>query len=197
MDSPAPAVDLLGLGESAPVAVTPSAASASVAPRAAEAEEKTDAKVVLSPENADGMGVALAYVLSGSQIHLELMIANRSSIALDSFALQLNTNIVGLKLAAPLQVSSVAPGQSTVARVPLLLDAPAPNAASSPFLQVALKNNVKIYYFQDLIPFRFIFSADGSALPPPPAFLGGFSPSVRKQATGEDGVPRAVERDAR
>jgi hypothetical protein len=185
-------VDLLGLGESAPVAVTPSAASASVAPRAAEAEEKTDAKVVLSPENADGMGVALAYVLSGSQIHLELMIANRSSIALDSFALQLNTNIVGLKLAAPLQVSSVAPGQSTVARVPLLL-----NAASSPFLQVALKNNVKIYYFQDLIPFRFIFSADGSALPPPPAFLGGFSPSVRKQATGEDGVPRAVERDAR
>jgi len=78
-----------------------------------------------------------------------------------SFALQLNTNIVGLKLAAPLSLEGVAPGQSSTTRVPLQMEVPAPSTTPSPFLQIALKNNVKIHYFQDLLPFRFIFATDG------------------------------------
>lgn len=125
-------------------------------------EEKTQAKIVLPPENGDGMGVALSYVLSNGKLFMEFSMINKSQTPLSGFALQVNVNIVGLKLAGPLSVpNAISPGQSTIARVPLQFDAPPPNAPKSPHLQIGLKNNVKIYYFQDLIPFKYVFSSDG------------------------------------
>jgi len=107
------------------------------------------------------MAVALAYVKAGSQLFMEISIANRSQAPLSGFALQLNVNIVGLK-AGPLSIPNpIAPGSSTVARVPLTMSLPDPNTPPSPNLQVALKNNIKIYYFQDLIPFKFVFDTTG------------------------------------
>jgi len=155
--APAPSLDLLGLDSAPEPAPAPQ-----VNQQVNQQEEKTDPKVVLSPENSEGLGVALAYVRSGDQsLSLELTIANRSQSPMHSFALQLNTNIVGLKLAAPLSLEGVAPGQSSTTRVPLQMEVPAPSTTPSPFLQIALKNNVKIHYFQDLLPFRFIFATDG------------------------------------
>jgi len=153
--TPAPPIDLLNIGE-------PDAPEPEPQPVAPPSEVKTQPKVVLPPENGDGMGVAVCYVLAREQVIMELSIVNKSQAPLSGFALQLNVNIVGLKLAAPLSISApIAPGQSTVTRVPLQFDAPPVNTPLSPHLQVALKNNVKIYYFQDLIPFKLVFSADG------------------------------------
>ena len=118
-------------------------------------------KIVLPPESGDGMGVALSYVLSNGKLFMEYSIINKSQTPLSGFALQVNVNIVGLKLAGPLSISNINPGESAVARVPLQFDAPPPNAKPSPHLQIALKNNVKIYYFEVLIPFKYVFSADG------------------------------------
>mmetsp|Transcript_80939 Transcript_80939/g.121662 ORF Transcript_80939/g.121662 Transcript_80939/m.121662 type:complete len:548 (+) Transcript_80939:1021-2664(+) len=160
ISEPAPVVDLLGIGETqspSPPASNHSSVSLEKTP-----DEKTTAKIVLPPESGDGMGVALCYVLSGGQLFMEFSIINKSQAPLSNFALQLNVNIVGFKLASPLSLQNpIAPGQSTVTRVPLQFSAPPPNASPSPHLQIALKNNVKIYYFQDLIPFKFVFSADG------------------------------------
>merc|ERR1712137_821587 len=92
-----PPVDLLGLGgEPEP-------------PRAPEAvnnapDEKTQPKIVLPPESGDGMGCALSYVRSNGKMFVELSIINKSQAPISGFALQLNVNIVGLKLAGPLSV---------------------------------------------------------------------------------------------
>lgn len=126
-----------------------------------DSEEKTQAKLVLQPENGDGMAVAVGYVKAGGQLFMEISIANRSQAPLSGFALQLNVNIVGLKAGALSIPNPIAPGSSTVARVPLTMSLPDPNTPPSPNLQVALKNNIKIYYFQDLIPFKFVFDTAG------------------------------------
>mmetsp|Transcript_26252 Transcript_26252/g.44796 ORF Transcript_26252/g.44796 Transcript_26252/m.44796 type:complete len:898 (+) Transcript_26252:41-2734(+) len=166
---PTPSVDLLGIGEpQQPRAQSPPSSNSPIdnvqqpsSNTSSDSEEKTQAKLVLQPENGDGMAVAVGYVKAGGQLFMEISIANRSQAPLSGFALQLNVNIVGLKAGALSIPNPIAPGSSTVARVPLTMSLPDPNTPPSPNLQVALKNNIKIYYFQDLIPFKFVFDTAG------------------------------------
>lgn len=67
-------------------------------------------------------------------------------------------------MAAPLVVPSpLFPGQSSEVILPLEMNGPAlkPTDPSIPFLQVALKNNVKVYYFHDVLPYKLVLQSSG------------------------------------
>jgi AP-1 complex subunit beta-1 len=165
----APPVDLLGLGEisqpqqrPAPVQSSPVAAAPPASVGSSDGSDRTPPKVVLAPEQGQGMSISASYIKSGDQLFLELLIGNQSPAPIGQFALQLNVNMLGIALGAQLNVPNpVNPGQSTVARIPLVFGPAPANAPLSPFLQVAIKNNIQIFYFQDVIPFRLLLSAAG------------------------------------
>jgi len=157
---PAPSVDLLGISE--PSSPQPPANTGSTNTQQ-QNEEKTQMKLVLPPDLGKGMAVAACYVLAGDgQLFLEMAIKNQSQGPLSGFEMQLNQNMLGITLGSQLSLPALQPGQSAQSRV-LLKMGPAPqNATPSPFLQVAIKNNVQIFYFQDVAPFRLVLSAAGN-----------------------------------
>ena len=121
-------------------------------------------KVLLAAEKGDGMQVTGAYILERGNLALQLSIQNNSEQPLGDFAMQLNVNVLGIALAAPLQVPSPLYAKQTAnVIVPLVLNGPAlkPTDPSLPFLQIALKNNVKVYYFHDILPYKLVLQSSG------------------------------------
>jgi len=111
------------------------------------------------------MQVTAAYILERGNLALQLQIQNNSQQALSDFAMQLNVNVLGIALAAPLQVPSpLYAGQSANVIVPLELNGPEVKQTdpSLPFLQIALKNNVKVYYFHDILPYKLVLQSSGA-----------------------------------
>jgi len=75
-----------------------------------------------------------------------------------------NKNIWQLSPAAPLSVGVIPPGQNVETSIPLSTQGqalpPSPTSQVSNFLQVALKNNVEVFYFNAVIPPFLLLSPD-------------------------------------
>ena len=128
-------------------------------------EEKTPVKVVLPAEKGEGMEVAVSYVLSNNAPAADITITNKSNQPLGQFIFQLNFNILGLKPNNTLSQNPLNPGQSSTSRILFDYDQPPKDdLVPTPFLQVAIKNNLKIFYFQDLIPFKLYLRPEGYVL---------------------------------
>eukprot|EP01095_Lingulamoeba_sp_RSL-Kostka_P012820 TRINITY_DN514_c1_g1_i2.p1 TRINITY_DN514_c1_g1~~TRINITY_DN514_c1_g1_i2.p1 ORF type:complete len:220 (-),score=73.54 TRINITY_DN514_c1_g1_i2:211-870(-) len=106
------------------------------------------------------MKVGGGFARRNGQIYLDIIIQNNSQNVLTEFELQFNKNIFTICPAHPIDVASLNPGQSYTGSVLLCFDGPAPDKIT-PFLHIALKNNVKVHFFRDIIPFKLLFSQDG------------------------------------
>ena len=124
-------------------------------------EENTPAKVVLSAEKGEGMEVTVSFLLSNNAPAADFTITNKSAQTLGQFSIQFNFNVLGLKPSNDLSKNPLHPGQSSTSRILFHCQPPKEDLVPTPFFQVAIKNNLKIFYFQHLIPFKLYLRPEG------------------------------------
>ena len=113
------------------------------------------AKLVLPAEKGEGMQLRTLFVKDGQgRLCQSYTVENNGGVPLSGFALQFNKNTFGLVPETPGKLGEVlpgtlAPGQSATGLVPLLASGQPATDTPPGVIQVAIKNNVKVFYFQD------------------------------------------------
>jgi AP-1 complex subunit beta-1 len=96
------------------------------------------------------------------QINMEMRFTNKTMQPMGGFAIQLNKNSFGLTPAAPLQVPApLNSGQSIETNVVLSTAGAVQRMEPLNNLQVAIKNNIDIFYFACIVPMHVYFTEDG------------------------------------
>lgn len=115
----------------------------------------------LPAEKGKGLEIQGTFSRRNGQISMDMTITNKAMQAMSGFAVQLNKNSFGLVPTAPLQVGALQPSQTTEAS--LILGATGPVQRMEPLnnLQVAIKNNVDIFYYACLVHANSLFAEDG------------------------------------
>lgn len=115
----------------------------------------------LPADKGKGLEVQGTFSRRGGKIYMDMTFTNKAMSPMSGFAIQLNKNSFGLVPGAPLQVAPLPPGQSGEAS--LLLNSNGPVQRMEPInnLQIAVKNNVDVFYFACLIHGQTIFAEDG------------------------------------
>jgi hypothetical protein len=121
-------------------------------------------------------------------------IENQSMAPLSGFAIQFNKNSFGLVPESPASLGaclpqSIAPGASATGTMPLLTNGPLSD--SKGLVQMAIKNNVKVYYFQDGADVLNFLGADGRV--DQQAFLAQWKGTPQEHRIEASGVPPASE----
>lgn len=120
--------------------------------------------LLLPAEKGEGMTVRGRFVLSSSgTVGHEMTIQNGGQAPLSGFAIQYNKNSFGLNPENPgmlgqLMPPQLMPGQSHTLTLPLKITPQVQD--SGVVVQMAVKNNVKVHYFQDSMNMAFL-SPDG------------------------------------
>jgi len=117
-------------------------------------------RVLLSSQNpqSKGLQVKAAYRRSNGIVYMDFLFENSSQTTLNNFAIKFNNNYVGVQPDAPLKVSSINPGGSSIFSLPLRhshdeKECPTTNIG---VVQMALKTDLGVLYFQDNIePYHF------------------------------------------
>lgn len=119
-------------------------------------------KVIWLPaEKGKGLEVSGTFSRRNGQVSMDLTFTNKAMQAMSGFAIQLNKNSFGLSPAAPLQVGQLQPSQTI--ETSLILNTSGQIQRMEPLnnLQVAIKNNVDIFYFACLVHANSLFIEDG------------------------------------
>lgn len=110
-----------------------------------------------------GLDISGTFSRKSGQVFMELTLTNRALQAMMGFAIQFNKNSFGLAPSQPLNVTApLMPNQSINVSIAL-----APNSGPvqrmNPLtnLQVAVKNNVDVFYFSCVVPMHILFTEDG------------------------------------
>nr|XP_029707556.1 AP-1 complex subunit beta-1-like isoform X2 [Aedes albopictus] len=115
----------------------------------------------LPADKGKGLEVQGTFSRRNGQIFMDMTFTNKAMQAMTGFAIQLNKNSFGLVPAAPLQVAPLQPSQSTEASLSLGTTGPVQRMEPLNNLQVAIKNNVDIFYFACLVHGNVLFVEDG------------------------------------
>ncbi|XP_018604589.2 AP-1 complex subunit beta-1 isoform X2 [Scleropages formosus] len=111
---------------------------------------------------AKGLEIAGTFSRRGGVIHMELSLTNKAMSVMTDFAIQFNRNSFGLAPAGPLQVlTPLSPNQTTEVSLPLSTVGPVMKMEPLNNLQVAVKNNIDVFYFSCLYPISILFVEDG------------------------------------
>jgi AP-1 complex subunit beta-1 len=148
-------VDLLGLD------LLSDDVSASPAPSTSSAD-----KVILSAESGDGMQIRGTYVLQDGKMFQRMTLENKGTAPLSVFAIKYNKNSFGVAPPSPAALAQVmpaqlAPGQSHTGLIPLVVSGQPSEQGQYGVIQMAIKNNVKVYYFQDVCDVLAFLAPDG------------------------------------
>jgi len=122
---------------------------------------KSNKEMWLDSTNAMGLEIMGEIVLRNGQISMEMDISNKAMSPMSGFGIQFNKNSFGLGGAAPLQIASLPPNQSTQYSLPLNFGNAVQKMEPLDTLQIAVKNNIKVFYFATTIPMEVLFAADG------------------------------------
>eukprot|EP01104_Vermistella_antarctica_P014792 TRINITY_DN4715_c0_g4_i1.p1 TRINITY_DN4715_c0_g4~~TRINITY_DN4715_c0_g4_i1.p1 ORF type:complete len:940 (+),score=338.52 TRINITY_DN4715_c0_g4_i1:85-2820(+) len=126
----------------------------------------TNLNLVLPGSKGKGMEIRAAFARRGDQTFFDLNIANQTSVPLSGFALQFNKNTFSLAPAAPLDLAPVMPGQSISHSLPVSNTGPMSPGPPSGAVQMAIKNNIDVFYFQENFPLHLTYRSDGRAEKP-------------------------------
>lgn len=117
----------------------------------------------LEPTKGKGLEIRGTFVRQNGTILIKLMFTNHALSALSDFAIQFNKNSFGLSPAEPLTLASpLAPSQSVTTSLPLSVSGPVMKRDPLMELQVAVKNNVDVFYFTTSVPMHTLFKEDGT-----------------------------------
>jgi len=117
-------------------------------------------EIVLPADRGNGMQISGAFIRRDGQTYLDLTFTNQTGAPMSGLAIQFNKNSFGLAPAQP-QVPVIMPGQSAdsllvIGTHPNMLNPP--NTPVSNAMQIAIKNNVGVYYFQMICPLHALFT---------------------------------------
>ncbi|XP_074605239.1 adaptor protein complex 1/2, beta subunit [Brevipalpus obovatus] len=120
-------------------------------------------QVWLPATNGKGLEITGTFTRFNRQIQMDMTFSNRAMQAMTSFAIQFNKNTFGLAPAQPLTVQSpLMPNISSEVRLPLVTTGPTMAMDPLTTLQVAIKNNVDVFYFSCIVPLHVFCTEDGS-----------------------------------
>lgn len=134
--------DIFGLG-SAPVSHTP--------PK----------QCWLPADKGKGLEIWGTFTRRNGQPRIEMTFTNKAMQAMSGFAIQLNKNSFGLSPVGGLTIGVLQPGQTLDAPMPLATNGPVQRMDPLNNLQVAIKNNVDVFYFACLVHAHVLFTEDG------------------------------------
>ncbi|KAM3963954.1 adaptor protein complex 1/2, beta subunit [Aphomia sociella] len=115
----------------------------------------------LPADKGKGLEIWGTFSRQNGQPRMEMTFTNKAMQPMSGFAIQLNKNSFGVCPAGALVVGAL--GAGAAAEAPLSLATSGPVQRMEPLnnLQVAIKNNVDVFYFACLIPVHILFTEDG------------------------------------
>ncbi|XP_059049248.1 AP-1 complex subunit beta-1 [Achroia grisella] len=115
----------------------------------------------LPADKGKGLEIWGTFSRQNGQPRMEMTFTNKAMQPMSGFAIQLNKNSFGVSPAGGLVVGAL--GAGAAAEAPLALATTGPVQRMDPLnnLQVAIKNNVDVFYFACLIPVHILFTEDG------------------------------------
>jgi hypothetical protein len=119
-------------------------------------------QVWLPAANGKGLEVSGTFSRKNGQIVMEMTFFNKAMQPMSGFGLQLNKNSFGLLPAQQLSVPSIQSNQSFDVSLTLGITGPVQRMEPLTNLQVALKNNVDVFYFACVVPTHVFFAEDGN-----------------------------------
>ena len=119
-------------------------------------------KIWLTPQAAKGLQVQGTFTRRQGQLYMDMTLTNMAMQPMAGFAVQFNKNSFGLAPAAPLQVPGpIAGNQSAEVSLPLNTMGAVMRMDPLNTLQIALKNNLDIFYFSCAVPYNVLWGEDG------------------------------------
>uniref|UniRef100_A0A3P9QDP8 Adaptor related protein complex 1 subunit beta 1 n=1 Tax=Poecilia reticulata TaxID=8081 RepID=A0A3P9QDP8_POERE len=118
--------------------------------------------VWLPATKGKGLEISGTFARRAGVIQMEMTLTNKAMSVMTDFAIQFNRNSFGLAPAGPLQVlTPLSPNQSIEVSLPLNTVGPVMKMDPLNNLQVAVKNNIDVFYFSCQYPISMLFVEDG------------------------------------
>merc|ERR1711970_970204 len=119
-------------------------------------------QVWLSAEKGKGLEISGSWSLRNNVIQMEMTFNNKAMQAMQGFGIQLNKNSFGLVASQPLNIPLLNAGQTLDISLPMNCTGPVQKMDPLTNIQVAIKNNIDIFYFACIAPLHIFFSEDGA-----------------------------------
>jgi len=119
-------------------------------------------QVWLSAQKGKGLEITGSWSRRNNVIHMEMTLCNKALSAMSNFAVQLNKNSFGLTPAQPLNVPLLNANQTLDISVPMNTSGAVQKMEPLANIQVAMKNNVDVFYFACIAPLHIYFSDEGN-----------------------------------
>ncbi|KAM6970370.1 AP-2 complex subunit beta isoform 1-T1 [Aplochiton taeniatus] len=111
---------------------------------------------------AKGLEISGTFSRRQGQMYMDMTFTNKALQHMTDFAVQFNKNSFGMIPTSPLPVHTpLMPSQSIDVSLPLNTVGPVMKMEPLNNLQVAVKNNIDVFYFSGLIPLNIFFVEDG------------------------------------
>ncbi|KAF6092225.1 adaptor related protein complex 2 subunit beta 1 [Phyllostomus discolor] len=118
--------------------------------------------VWLPAVKAKGLEISGTFTHRQGHIYMEMSFTNKALQHMTDFAIQFNKNSFGVIPSTPLAIHTpLMPNQSIDVSLPLNTLGPVMKMEPLNNLQVAVKNNIDVFYFSCLIPLNVLFVEDG------------------------------------
>lgn len=115
----------------------------------------------LSAQKGKGLEINGTFTRRSGVINMDLDLSNKALQPMHGFAIQLNKNSFGLVIGTQLQVTMLQPNQETSTSLVLHTNGPVQKMQPINNLQVAIKNNVDVFYYSVVVPMHVYFAEDG------------------------------------
>lgn len=120
-------------------------------------------QIWLTAARGKGLEISGTFTRRGGQFLMEMTFSNKAMQAMSSFAIQFNKNSFGLSPAAPINIQQpLLPNVSAEVSLPLTANGAIAKMDPLTNLQVAIKNNVDVFYFSALVPMHIYCTEDGA-----------------------------------
>lgn len=117
----------------------------------------------LDPARGKGLEIKGTYGRRAGKIYMDMTFTNKALQGMGDFAIQFNKNSFGLQPAVPLTVySPLMPNQSHDVALEIQVSGGIQRMDPLTAVQVAVKNNVGVHYFQSIVPMNVLFVEDGT-----------------------------------
>uniref|UniRef100_A0A673WCZ8 AP complex subunit beta n=1 Tax=Salmo trutta TaxID=8032 RepID=A0A673WCZ8_SALTR len=111
---------------------------------------------------AKGLEISGTFSRRQGQMYMDMTFTNKALQHMTDFAIQFNKNSFGVIPTTPLPIHTpLMPSQSIEVSLPLNTIGPVMKMDPLNNLQVAVKNNIDVFYFSGLIPLNIFFVEDG------------------------------------
>uniref|UniRef100_A0A8C5EDA7 AP complex subunit beta n=1 Tax=Gouania willdenowi TaxID=441366 RepID=A0A8C5EDA7_GOUWI len=119
-------------------------------------------QVWLPAVKAKGLEISGTFSRRQGHMYMDMTFTNKALQHMTDFAVQFNKNSFGMIPTSPLPIHTpLMPSQSIEASLPLNTIGPVMKMDPLNNLQVAVKNNIDVFYFSVLIPLNIFFVEDG------------------------------------